>query len=283
MAGNADDAVVSDFGAEWSRFTQESLSDAERRAIFESYFAIFPWQSLPPAPAGADVGCGSGRWAALVAPRVATLHCVDASGAALAVARQNLSNVENVVFHHASVGELPFPPASLDFAYSLGVLHHVPDPHAAVRSVVRCLKPGAPLLLYLYYAFDNRPAWFRALWRASNAVRVGISRMPGGVKQVACELIAAGVYWPLARSGAILDRFSAMPAAWPLAAYRHRSFYVMRTDALDRFGTRLEHRFTRAQIQDMMEAAGLSRISFSPSLPYWCVVGFRDAPAGSPA
>jgi hypothetical protein len=49
----------------------------------------------------------------------------------------------------------------------------------------------------------------------------------------------------------------------------------MRTDALDRFGTRLERRFTADQIKDMMEKAGLNRIKFSDSAPYWCAVGYK--------
>ena len=53
----------------------------------------------------------------------------------------------------------------------------------------------------------------------------------------------------------------------------------MRTDALDRFGTRLEHRYTRAQIKEMMEASGLENISFSPTAPYWCSIGFKSANA----
>jgi hypothetical protein len=49
----------------------------------------------------------------------------------------------------------------MDFGYSLGVLHHVADTEGALRAAVRTLKPGAPLLVYLYYAFDNRPRWSR--------------------------------------------------------------------------------------------------------------------------
>jgi len=49
----------------------------------------------------------------------------------------------------------------------------------------------------------------------------------------------------------------------------------MRTDALDRFGTRLEQRFTRAEITRMMRDAGLENIRFSDGFPYWCAVGFK--------
>ena len=49
----------------------------------------------------------------------------------------------------------------------------------------------------------------------------------------------------------------------------------MRTDALDRFGTRLEKRFSKKQIKVMMEKAGLENISFSNSIPFWLSIGTK--------
>ena len=63
----------------------------------------------------------------------------------------------------------------------------------------------------------------------------------------------------------------------PLSAYRHSSFYTMRTDALDRFGTKVERRFSRAEIEAMMRSAGLENVRFSDSEPYWVAVGERVA------
>lgn len=274
---NADRPTVEGFGREWSTFTQSDseFSAAERQAIFDGYFSIFPWQALPPNAVGADIGCGSGRWAALVAPRVGTLHAVDASPDALAIARTNLAGADNVRFHQASVSALPFADGELDFAYSLGVLHHVPDTAGAIRDVAAKLKPGAPFLIYLYYAFDNRSALFRAIWMASNIARIVLSRMPYALQIVATTIIAATVYWPLARAAALLERVGAMPRSWPLAFYRHRSFYVMRTDAFDRFCTRLEQRFTRVQIADMLQSAGFIDIRFSENEPYWVAVAVK--------
>jgi SAM-dependent methyltransferase len=273
---NRDDAVVEGFGDEWSRFDQQGMDAGEKDSVFQDYFGIFPWGRLPATGGvGADVGCGSGRWAAIVAPRVATLHLVDASGDALAVARKNLADVPNARFHQASVDALPFPDESLDFAYSLGVLHHVPDTARAIRDVVRKLKPGAPLLLYLYYAFDNRPLWFKALWRASDGMRHVVSRLPHAARYLASQALAVSVYWPLSRSAKLLDSMDLMPPTWPLAYYRDKSFYTLRTDALDRFGTRLEQRFTRRQIEEMMTQAGLESIEFSNVMPHWCVVGIK--------
>lgn len=65
---NIDQATVAGFGDEWSHFTQDQLGTAAREQIFQDYFAVFPWDRLSPDAVGADVGCGSGRWAQVVAP-----------------------------------------------------------------------------------------------------------------------------------------------------------------------------------------------------------------------
>lgn len=274
-ATNLAPKVVAGFGAEWSRFDQEQLDASERDRIFHDYFEIFPWASLGDAASGADIGCGSGRWAKVVAPLVGKLNLVDASDEALGVARRNLASSPNAVFMQASVGALPFENGALDFAYSLGVLHHVPDTRQAMTEVARVLKPGAPFLVYLYYAFDNRPLWFRYLWRASDLVRRVISVLPNFLRHFVCDVIAATVYWPLARSAALLEKFGREPGALPLSYYRDKSFYTMRTDALDRFGTRLEQRFTRKEITSMLEAAGFRDVRFSDREPYWCALAYR--------
>ena len=276
---NLDTKVARGFGDEWSRFRQDekSLTHDERVTIFQDYFHIFPWHLLPPGGGvGADIGCGTGRWATMVAPRVAHLHLLDASSDAIAVARENLANSTNVSFHVGSVGAIPLPDRSLDFAFSLGVLHHVPDTQWAIRAIGEKLKPGVPFLVYLYYAFDNRPVWYRTLWALSNSVRIVISRLPHWVRSVISDIIAATIYWPLARLSALLSRLHISNRSMPLSWYAEKSFYVMRTDAYDRFCTRLEKRFTRAQIEQMLVQAGFKQIQFSHSPPYWCAVGIKS-------
>ena len=276
---NLDPATVEGFGEEWSRFDQRALPDEDRVRLWEQYFAVFPWDAVPDGAVGFDLGCGSGRWATLVAPRVGTLHCVDASPQALDVARRALAGHDNCVFHLASVDALPLANNSMDFGYSLGVLHHVPNTQAALQAAVRALKPGAPFLVYLYYAFDNRPRWYRALWRATDLVRHVVSRSPVRVKVAVTGAIAAAVYLPLARAARLLAAAGVNVERFPLAYYRERSFYTMRTDAFDRFSTRLEQRFTAEEVKAMMRAAGLEDVALSPSEPYWCAVGRRAAAA----
>jgi ubiquinone/menaquinone biosynthesis C-methylase UbiE len=274
---NVDETVTAGFGHEWSTFQQgeHELSASDREAVFGSYFRIFPWEILPPDAVGIDVGCGSGRWSVMVAPRVGHLHLLDASPDALAVARKNLSQVANTTFHLASAGNIPLKNGSLDFAFSLGVLHHVPDTPSAIQAIASKLKKGAPFLIYLYYALDNRPWWFRAVWKLSNIFRIVICRLPAGLRLLISQIIAATVYWPLARIAALVERAGLPTALIPLEAYRDRSFYVMRTDAYDRFCTSLEKRFTRRQIEQMLRDAGFDEIRFSEQVPFWCAVGLK--------
>ncbi len=270
---NTDAGTVDSFADEWNRHQQDSLPEEEYRAMWQGYFSIFPWDDLPHDAIGFDMGAGSGRWAKLVAPRVGTLHVVDPAEAALTVARSNLAAFDNVTFHHAATEDVDLAPASCDFGYSLGVLHHIPDTRSAMSDCARLLKPGAPFLVYLYYRFDNRPAWFRAIWKGSDLVRRGVHRMPAGAKSAATDAIALGVYWPLSRFARLLERAGRDSSWLPLSHYRRHSLKTLRTDSRDRFGTPLEQRFTRDEVRAMMIEAGLKDIRFSDEEPYWVAVG----------
>jgi ubiquinone/menaquinone biosynthesis C-methylase UbiE len=274
-ATNICEEVVRGFGDEWQRFDQSKLSVTELSAMFDSYFNIFPWAKLPPNAIGFDLGCGSGRWAKFVAPRVGFLHLIDPSAEALAVARVNLGTASNCQFHQASVDTIPLDDNSTDFGYSLGVLHHIPDTEAGLRQCVAKLKPGAPFLLYLYYAFDNRPLWFRLIWKVSDLARRIISQLPFNPRFIISDILARLIYWPLTRIALALEMLGGNVENFPLSWYRHRTLYVMRNDALDRFGTRLEQRFTQAQVKQMMLRAGLCDITFNND-QFWTAVGYKS-------
>ena len=106
---NIDHKTVSSFGDEWTQFDQEALSEQAHTYLFDTHFYIFPWEGLPKGATGFDMGCGSGRWAALVAPRVGKLTCIDPSPEALTVARSKLSAMQNTVFINAGVSDQSLP------------------------------------------------------------------------------------------------------------------------------------------------------------------------------
>lgn len=246
--------------------------DADR--VFADFFSLLPAGALL-GKQGFDLGSGTGRLAQRAAPHVGHLHCIEPSPAGVASARKALAHLGNVTHHQAGVDDIPLAGSSQDFGYSFGVLHHIPDTRAALAGCAAKLKPGAPFLLYLYYRFDNRPGWFRAVWRAADLMRRGVRRLPFRPRRIVTDILAATLYWPLSRAARIGERAGAEVGNWPLSHYRNSPFSSLRADSLDRFGTRLEQRFTRDEIEEMMVAAGLRDIRFFDGPPYWMAIGFR--------
>ena len=78
---NIDKKTVDGFGDEWSRFDQSHLPDEEQKLLFDEYFSVFPWKDISKESIGFDLGCGTGRWAKSVAPKVKKLICIDPSSA----------------------------------------------------------------------------------------------------------------------------------------------------------------------------------------------------------
>ena len=271
---NIDKKTVTSFGNEWTRFNQKGMSVEESKRIFENYFSLFPWNNITSDSEGFDMGCGSGRWARYAAPKVGKLNCIDPSSA-IDVARKTLNHCNNITFIHGSVADNQLKNSSQDFGYSLGVLHHVPDTQKAIKSCVELLKVDAPLLLYLYYAFDNKPFFYKVIWKVSDIIRFVISKLPLRIRNIFTDIIFVFVYIPLFFISKAAKKIGINPDNIPLSYYRKHSFYTMRTDSRDRFGTPLEQRFTRDKIKAMMIESGLKDIQFSDKAPFWCVIGYK--------
>ena len=117
--------------------------------------------------------------------------------------------------------------------------------------------------------------WFKAIWKASDIVRKGVSALPFPAKLLVSQCIALSVYWPLSRLSWLLEKLGVNVSNIPLSDYRNKPVYFLRTDALDRFGTKLEKRFTRSEMEQMMHDAGFENIRFSDRTPYWVAVGTK--------
>lgn len=102
---------------------------------------------LRPEMVVADVGAGTGFMAAGLAPLVSKVHVLDGSAAMLDAARRNLSGFGNVSFQETNGHILPLPDESLDAVFANMYLHHCPDPLAAIREMVRVLRPGGRLVI----------------------------------------------------------------------------------------------------------------------------------------
>jgi arsenite methyltransferase len=125
---------------QWDDLRIGYFSEEVRKAAFAKAY-------LHPEMTAADVGAGTGFVAAGLAPLIRKVHVVDGSPAMLEAARKNLAPFGNVQYHLADGQSLPFPDGSLDAAFANMYLHHCPDPLAAIREMVRILKPGGRLVI----------------------------------------------------------------------------------------------------------------------------------------
>lgn len=268
---NIDEITVQSFGEEWERFND--FSSQELESIGNEYFDIVSEEHISEESNVLDVGCGSGRWTKYISSKVKFVEAIDPSSAVIQAAKMN-DQVCNVRVTQASVENIPFGDNSFDFVFSLGVLHHIPDTQSAMNACVRKLKPEGYFLVYLYYNLDNRGFLFRFLFKLANGLRSFISKMPARLKAVVCDFIATLIYFPFAKFALAIKKIAPKSyAKIPLSYYHDKSFYVMRNDSLDRFGTPLEQRFTKEQIHQMMINAGLVNIHFSDKAPFWHAIG----------
>jgi ubiquinone/menaquinone biosynthesis C-methylase UbiE len=125
---------------EWDNLRAGYFTETVREAAIRKAY-------LHPGMTVADVGTGTGFIAAGLAPLVRHVHALDGSAAMLNEARRNLAPYENVEFHEADGLSLPLPDASVDAVFANMYLHHCPDPLAAIREMVRIMRPGGRLVI----------------------------------------------------------------------------------------------------------------------------------------
>jgi ubiquinone/menaquinone biosynthesis C-methylase UbiE len=259
--------LLKDFEREWKRFN--SFGEEELDLLAKELFDVLPPEFLQKGITVADIGCGSGRWSRWLAPKVRNIIAFDPSDAVVYAAEANKAR-RNIHWCKARGEDVPLRSNSIDLILCIGVLHHLEEPERALKEAFRVLRHGGVLYFYIYYALEQRGPVFKALYRVTDQLRRWIHPLPYPIKYMKSQAIAAMIYWPMARLAGLVRTLGI--ASWkqlPLAFYHNKSFRIMRNDALDRFGTSVEERFTREEIVAMLERSGFSGIEFSRNAPYW--------------
>lgn len=269
---NLDQVTVESFGEEWSKFNY--FDEKEIENIGNEYFDIVDFSKFDEQSTVLDVGCGTGRWSIYLSSKFSSVYAMDPSKAIYAAA--NLTkDIPGIHLIKASAENIPFEDETFDLVISLGVLHHIPDTQKALNTIVKKVNKGGQCLIYLYYALDNRSFFYKMIFYISSFFRFFISKSPSFFKKIICDIIAIFVYLPFIFLSKLVKTI--LGEKWgnkiPLSYYSNKSFNVIRNDSLDRFGTPLEQRFSKKQIEKMMHEAGLHDIKFSNNQPYWHVIG----------
>ena len=270
---NLNQQVIDSFGHEWAAFDYaESETDEALDSQFLAYCTpIDLSQFNPKSSVAADFGAGSGRWASRLLPHFSLVYALEPSDGANKVLKNKFLKESRMKILQETVGANSIPSGSLDLAMSLGVLHHIPDTGLAIRDVASKIKSGGYFLCYLYYKLENKPVFYRGLFWTSNSLRWVISRLPYAMRRLIAQIIAGVIYLPLARTSRLLGNRGKDVSNYPLHHYANMPFVMLQNDALDRFGTRLEQRFSKKEITEMLGNADfdLSTLKFSDMEPFW--------------
>jgi ubiquinone/menaquinone biosynthesis C-methylase UbiE/DNA-binding transcriptional ArsR family regulator len=133
------EAFFTSAAGQWDRLRQDMFGGASALQVLPAL--------LDPSVTIGDLGCGTGQTSASLAPFVARAIAVDRSGEMLQAARRRLRDFKNVEVRRGELEALPIENGELDAAVMMLVLHHVPDPSAALVEAGRVLKPGGRLIM----------------------------------------------------------------------------------------------------------------------------------------
>ncbi len=241
------------FGYEWTEF-HDWRDSGERN--FREYFQGLDNQAVADRLV-LDAGCGMGRHAREMARTARLVAAVDFS-AAIDMAARNVRDCHNVHCVQADLLDLPFEDDAFDYVYSIGVLHHIPDTLGALAGLVRKVRPGGRVRVYLYW---KRHGWSGALLHAVEAVRRVTTRMPFALLKACCWLLSVALFFGLVLPYRALDRLGVRAhTGFPLYLYARYPFRVLYNDQFDRFSAPLEQRFDEHEVRSLMESAGLREV-----------------------
>ena len=242
------------FGYQWTIFS-EMVCD------FRDNF----WNYLHPATPdffagklGLGAGCGFGRHIFHAASSGAEMIGIDISSA-IDSAHANTRHLPNVHLVQADIYELPFAPETFDFVYSVGVLHHLPDPARGVHALAPLVKPNGTMFVWLYS--KSR----RFLNAALEACRAVTTRLPHPVvKEI--SLLGAVVDWAFVLPYRMLHRVPGLgrlvDAVTPprVKIYSGYPFQVSHADWFDRLAAPVRFYYTEEEVRALMESADLTDV-----------------------
>ena len=199
-----------------------------------------------------DAGCGEGIDLSMLAldPKCEVVGVeLSSGGVAASLARTN--GLERAHIVQGDLLRLPIASNTFDGGYSYGVVHHTPNPGKAVQEIGRTLKPGAPLLLYVYEDFSDRAWPWRAALKLANSVRVVTTHLPPRLLMRLCRLLSPVVYVFCT----LPSRRFRWAARFP---YRHGTDpWSMSGDLYDRLSAPIEERYSKTSAAALAEKAGL--------------------------
>lgn len=247
------------FGYQWTYFYQMSCDFREN---FLNY--IYPVRpEFFAGKLGLDTGCGFGRHILHAAGFGAKMVGIDFSRA-IESSRRNTMGIENIYLAQADIYKLPFADNTFDFIYSIGVLHHLPDPEAGFRSLVKLLKPRGAVFIWMY---SNKRKW---AVRLIELARKFTTHMPFRLLKATCFIIALIDYcffivpFKLVKENSRIRGW--LKRLFPRSfLYVRYPFQVNFADWFDRLAAPVRFYYDGKDLEQWFERAGLVNVRVSPT------------------
>jgi ubiquinone/menaquinone biosynthesis C-methylase UbiE len=237
------DEHLESFGHQWTRF--EVAHDDEDRATFtaKTGMALAQLKGLKVL----DAGCGGGRYAKICGESGADVIGADHTRA-VDKARRLCGHLSNVDFVQADLKQLPLEPASFDFVFSIGVMHHDADTRSVFDAVARMVKPGGRYSVWLY----RRNQWWQEV--INTGLRSVTTRLPPSLLMPFCHLGAVCGAIPIVnRTLNKIVNFSAHPS------YENRV-----CDTFDWWAPRYQFHHTVEELSQWFRDAGFDQLQELP-------------------
>lgn len=235
------------FGYEWLHFSDYNCDN------FKPFIAPLSIDFFE-GKLGLDIGCGAGRHAMQASQSGAEIIGIDLSQAVDA-AQQNSRANKLVHIIQADIYNLPVKRGIFDYIYSLGVLHHLPEPEKGYQALVPFLREGGALFIWLY-AYSHRKVALEILRlisrRLSNA---NIKRM-----SYLCNLIDYGIcvnLYRLLTTLPIVRSAAKRYAPLRIKEYAHHGFKISYTDWFDRLSAPITNFYKEEEMLQWLSRSGL--------------------------
>ncbi len=247
------------FGYEWNTFLSNTLRekiDVYRRDFFAWLGPIK--EEFFKDKVVLEAGCGVGRHTFLAAQmQPKDIISIDLSEA-VAASYENTKDFPNAHVVQADIYHLPFAAETFDFIFSIGVLHHLPNPEGGFQSLVPHLKKDGTISLWLY---GRRHNFFHVYF--NETIRHVTRNIPHKLLHALCYAPAVGIHI----SNLLYRAFNKTTATRPLAKlmpfkiYADLPFSVKLNDAFDVFATPRSTYWKKEEIELWSERAGCKNIA----------------------
>jgi SAM-dependent methyltransferase len=236
------------FGFEWTRF-HELKSESGFLEFVSPIDKDFFYNKRV-----LDAGCGNGSYAYYAASYGADVIAIDFSDA-VSVAQENTKDM-NVQVVRADITHPPFKQGTFDYIFSIGVLHHLPEPETGFQQLVPLLKPGALISIWVY----GRAKQWAAVYFYEPLIKI-THRLPHRLLYYLCYLPAT-IMEILNFSYHLLNRIHlTKPASsLPFKYYADYPFSVKLNDAFDVFATPSAQYYTDDELYFWFQKNGLKNI-----------------------